>query len=87
VSNKADTGPGSCVYHDVSLRGHVVERSFEISGSSGNGFSTKGATVVSRGDQASFTWRSLALLLVAVAMWAPSLFSLFTKRAKPATAH
>lgn len=84
-----DTVPGdnSCIYRNVSVRGHIMRRNFEVYGPTGAGFFTKDAMVVSRGDDAGFTWRSLALLLIGVVMWVQLLLSLFTKRETPASAH
>jgi hypothetical protein len=80
VANETVQGSHNCVYRNVAVRGHVLQRSFEVYGPSGTGFFTKDAMVVSRSDDAGFTWRSLMLLLIAVAMWIPSLFSLFTRQ-------
>jgi hypothetical protein len=83
VAKEAVSGDNLCIYRDVSVRGHVLQRNFEVYGRTGAGFFTEDAMVVSPGDDAGFTWRSLALLLVAIAMWVPSLFGLFAKRDKP----
>jgi len=87
VAEETVRGDNTCVYRNVSVRGQVMPRNFEVAGQTGVGFFTKDATVVSRGDEAGFTWRSLALLLIAVAMWVPSLLSLAIKRGNPVSAH
>jgi len=86
VAKETVSGERSCVYRNVSVRGHVMQHTFEVYGPTGVGFFAKEAMVVSPGEIAGFTWRSLVLLLIAVAMWVPSLLSLFTKRAMPAAA-
>ncbi|MBN3761220.1 hypothetical protein [Burkholderia sp. Ac-20365] len=84
VSSSVVAGGDSCIYRDVSLRGNVLRRDFEVSGPTGIGISTDEALIQSPGNNAGFTWRSLALLLVAVAMWMPSLLQLFFSRNDPA---
>ncbi len=86
VANETVPGDNRCIYRNVSMRGHVMQRNFEIYGPTGAGFFAKDAVVVSQGDDAGFTWRSLGLLLIAIAMWAPSLLSIFKTRAKPSSA-
>ncbi|MBR8428917.1 hypothetical protein [Burkholderia cenocepacia] len=83
VAKETHPGAYSCVYRDVSVRGHMLQRNFEVYGPSGVGFFAKDARVVSPGDNSGFTWRSLALLLIAIAMWVPSLLPLFNKRVRP----
>jgi hypothetical protein len=82
VSANAESGQNSCIYRDVSKRGRVVQRDFEVYSPRGAGFYTKNAMVVSRSNQTGFTWRTLALLLVAIAAWLPSLPSPFIRRDK-----
>jgi hypothetical protein len=74
---QASSDSSTCVYHDVTLKGQLKSRDFEVVGRRGASFDSETATVVSQSDQAGFTWRSAALFLVAVAVWAPSLLSLF----------
>ncbi|HDR9070501.1 TPA: hypothetical protein QDA90_005883 [Burkholderia vietnamiensis] len=80
VATKVVQGENRCLYQNVTVRGHVLQRNFEVYGSTGIGFYTKDAFVASRSNDAGFTWRSLVLLLIAVAMWAPSLLSLFKSK-------
>ncbi|NIF40132.1 hypothetical protein F3J14_04290 [Burkholderia sp. Tr-862] len=79
VAKDTVPGDGTCIYRNVSVRGHVMQKNFEVFGPTGVGFFTENASVMSRGDDAGFTWRSLALLMIAAAMWVPSLFPLFKR--------
>lgn len=80
VSRQVTSGDAMCIYRDVSLRGHVITRDFDVSGPTGIGFLTKDAMIESQSNDMGLTWRSVVLLLGAIAMWAPSLVSLFAER-------
>jgi hypothetical protein len=85
ISAKTDSGQTSCIYRDVSKRGRVMHRDFEVYGPSGAGFFTTSAKIISRSDQTGFTWRTAGLLLIAVAVWIPSLLTLFVKSKRSET--
>ncbi|MGF6782537.1 hypothetical protein [Paraburkholderia sp. GAS334] len=87
ISAQVEPSSNSCTYRDVTRRGRVFERDFEIFGALGGGLYSSDARVVSRSNQTGLTWRSLALLLIAVAVWIPALLPLFGKRREHAGAH
>lgn len=79
VANETVPSDNGCVYRNVSVRGSVVRRNFYVYGPTEVGVSTKDFMFVTVRNDAGFTWRTLFLLVVAVAMWVPSLISLFKK--------
>lgn len=81
VSTQFNSYPNSCFYKDVSIRGHIFSREYEVYNPRGGGFYTKDAVVRSDAKgQTGFTWRSLVLILIALTMWVPSLASLFKQK-------
>jgi hypothetical protein len=76
AAKMSPTDASTCIYHDVRLRGQLQDRDFKVIGREGASLDTDTALIVSQSDDSGFTWRSLALLLVAVAVWVPSLLSL-----------
>ncbi len=73
ISEKAEMVGAECVYQDVTRSGNLVTQDFSVTGSRGTGFNTQQARIVSGLDSSGFTWRTLLLVLIAVAVWVPSL--------------
>ena len=74
VTTKTEVMGGECIYRDVERRGNLVTQDFTVVGPSGASFGTPHARLVSAMDGSGFTWRTFALVFVAMIVWVPRIF-------------